>query len=160
MPIPLCGSCRLVPHASALELTEMTDSSTHYYPVGRAIGYFFFGLVLLGFTTLMFAFSFFGFFIIFSFVLAILAVVLGVRAITTRKNYPMHMGPDLLTFFRKGVQVQIRVPDLKRVWFNTSGIDKRVSLALADGSVIDIPVLYGLDELRKKLQKRYGLTAK
>src|SRR5258708_30506799 len=106
----------------------------------------------------MFVFGFIGLFLIFGFVLGIAAITHGIRALTTRKKYPMSMGPELLSFFRKGQEVRIQVQDLKRVWFNTSGIDKRVSLALADGSVIDVPALYGLDELRKKLQKRSGIT--
>ena len=136
------------------------NSTTHYYPVGRAIGYFFLGVVLFSLTTLIFVVGLIGPFFIFGFVLGIAAIAFGIRALITRKKYPMSIGEDRLTFFRKGQEVQIQVRDLKRVWFNTSGIDKRVSLALADGSVMDIPVLYGLDELRKRLQERYGIAAK
>jgi hypothetical protein len=146
-----------VPWADA----EMNNQSTiHYYPVGRAIGFFFFGVVLFCATGAMLVLGLIGVFLVFGFVLGIAAVFLGIRALTTRKKYPMTLEPELLTFFRKGQEVKIQVKDLKKVWFNTSGIDKRVSLGLVDGSVVDVPVLYGLDELRKKLQDRYGVTAK
>jgi hypothetical protein len=139
----------------------MSDNSTaHYYPVGRAIGYLFCGFLLLAIITLMFVFGFIGVFLIFGFGLGITAITLGVRALTTRKKYPMSLEPECLKFFRKGQEVQIPVKNIERIWFNTSGIDKRVSLALKDGSVVDVPVIYGLDELRKKLGDRYGIAAK
>jgi hypothetical protein len=136
------------------------DTTILYYPVGRAIGFFFFGLILLVATAAMLVIGLIGPFVAFGFVLAVFAIVLGIRALTTRKKYPMSMGADVLTFYRKSGEVRIPIQDIKRIWFNRSGIDKRVSLALADGNVIDIPVLYGLEDLRKKLNKRYGIGYK
>ncbi len=138
----------------------MNDATfTHYYPIGRTIGFFLLGSLLLCATILMFVFGFIGVFVVFAFFLSIVATFLGIKDLATRKKYAMSIGPEFLTFFRQGQQVQIQARDLKKIWFNATGLDKRVSVALADGSTIDIPTLYGMDELRKKLQEYYGLGA-
>lgn len=130
---------------------------THYYPIGRTVGFFSLAFLLVCATVLMFVYGFIGVFIIFAFFLCIVATYLGIQTLATRKKYPMSIGPEFLTFFREGKQVQIRAQDLKKIRFNGTGLDKRVSATLADGSTIDIPTLYGMDELRKKLHEYYNL---
>ena len=90
--------------------------------------------------------------------MAFVAISGGLKALATRKRFPMMLSKDHLTFRRKGEQIRIPVSEITRVWYNTRGIDKRVSIALKDGAVIDIPTAYGLDPLRKKIQKHYALT--
>jgi hypothetical protein len=137
-----------------------TTKTTHYYSLGNAIGFFFIGTVLLILSGGMLLSGILSLWAVLACCMAVGSVVFGFQGITKRKKYPMVLDAEHLTFYRKGQQIRIPIQDITRVWYNTKGIDKRVSLALRNGSIEDIPVLYGLDELRKKIQKQYNLPNK
>lgn len=131
--------------------------TTIYYELDRIIVIILFALFLLGVGTGLFLahilWAFGSVFVL----TGLLGVTVGIVAIKQRKKTPMELGDDFLTFFDHTGQVCIPAREITRAWYNDTGIDKKISLALQDGSTVDIPFSYGLDSLLKKIRKRYGL---
>lgn len=128
------------------------------YSISNSIAFVVLGTILLALSGSMLAVGILSLWSLLALVMAFVAIGGGLKALATRKRCPMILSEDQLTFYRKGQQVHVPISEITRVWYNTRGIDKRVSIALKDNSVIDIPTSYGLDPLRKKIQKHYALS--
>jgi hypothetical protein len=129
------------------------------YSISNSIAFVILGILLLALSGSMLVFGIVSLWSLLALVMAVIAIGGGLRALATRKRFPMMLSENQLTFYRKGQQVRVPVSEITRVWYNTRGIDKRVSIALRDTTVIDIPTSYGLDPLREKIQKHYSLSA-
>jgi hypothetical protein len=128
------------------------------YSISNSIAFVILGILLLALSGSMLVFGIVSLWSLLALVMAVIAIGGGLRALATRKRFPMMLSDNQLTFYRKGDQVRVPVSEITRVWYNTRGIDKRVSISLRDTTVIDIPTSYGLDPLRKKIQKHYALS--
>jgi hypothetical protein len=128
------------------------------YSISNSIAFVVLGILLLVLSGSMLVVGIVSLWGLLALVMAVIAIGGGLKALATRKRFPMMLSEDRLTFYRKGEQVRVPVSEITRVWYNTRGIDKRVSISLRDTTVIDIPTSYGLDPLRKKIQKRYALS--
>jgi hypothetical protein len=137
---------------------EMPADSVHRYPMSNSIAFVVLGIFLFALSGSVLALGILSLWSVLALVMAILAIGGGLKALATRKRFPMILSEDQLTFYRKGEQVPVPISEITRVWYNTRGIDKRVSIGLKGCSVIDIPTPYGLDPLRKKIQKHYVLA--
>jgi hypothetical protein len=135
-----------------------SGDTVHHYSISNSIAFVILGIFLLALSGSMLALGILSLWSVLALVMAIVAIGGGVKALATRKRFPMILSEDQMTFYRRGEQVRVPVSEVTRVWYNTRGIDKRVSICLKDGRVIDIPTSYGLDPLRKKIQKRYALA--
>jgi len=142
-----------------VRLMNPTSSDTVVrYSISNSIAFVVLGILLLALSGSMLVVGIVSLWSLLALVMALIAIGGGLKALATRKRFPMMLSEDELTFYRKGEQVRVPVPEITRVWYNTRGIDKRVSISLRDTTVIDIPTAYGLDPLRKKIQKRYALS--
>jgi hypothetical protein len=128
------------------------------YSISNSIAFVVLGILLLALSGSMLVVGVVSLWSLLALVMAVIAIGGGVKALATRKRFPMMLSEDHLTFYRKGEQVRVPVSEITRVWYNTRGIDKRVSISLRDTTVIDIPTSYGLDPLRKTIQKHYALS--
>lgn len=139
-------------------MNSSSGDTVHHYSISNSIAFAVLGIFLLGLSGSMLVLGVLSLWSVLALVMAIAAIGGGLKALATRKRFPMILSEDQLTFYRKGEQVQVPVSEITRVWYNTRGIDKRVSISLKEGAVIDIPTAYGLDPLRKKIQKHYALA--
>jgi hypothetical protein len=128
------------------------------YSISNSIAFVVLGILLLALSGSMLVIGIVSLWSLLALVMAVIAIGGGLKALATRRRFPMILSEDELTFYRKGKQVRVPVSEITRVWYNTRGIDKRVSISLRDTTVVDIPTSYGLDLLRKKIQKRYALS--
>jgi hypothetical protein len=140
------------------KLPETANDVVHRHSISNAIGFVILGIFLLALSGSMLVLGILSLWSVLALVMSIVAIGGGFKALATRKRYPMILSEDRLMFYRKGEQVRVPISEITRVWYNTHGIDKRVSVGLKGGSVVDIPTAYGLDPLRKKIQKRYALA--
>ena len=131
--------------------------TTHYYPVGRGVGYFAFGGLLLVVVVVIALAGSFVWMPLGGLAMALVAMWLGVQSLTNRKKYPMTLSDDQISFYVRKNQVHVPIDEVAAVFYNTTGIDKRASLRKRSGENIDIPVLYGLNDLVKKIGRRYGI---
>ena len=128
------------------------------YSISNSIAFVAFGIILFAISGSMLVVGIVSLWSLLALVMAIVAIGGGLKALATRKRFPMILSEDQLTFYRKGQQVRVPISEITRIWYNTRGIDKRVSIGLKDTSVIDIPTSYGLDPLRKKIQEHYSFS--
>lgn len=126
----------------------------HYYPLSRAIGNIILGAVALFVSILLMRFIGVSILLL---VMAIVALYIGIKGVAKRKKEPMIHEVDKLTFYRRGSVVEVNRENIEKIFYNTKGIDKRVSILTKDQEEIDIPVVYGLAELVKKLNNNLGL---
>ena len=97
----------------------------------------------------------------FSFLLGIMGVIAiysGIIGITKRKKEPMVFEDNILKFYKKGRLVEINRDNIEKVFYNTKGIDKRVTILTKEKKEIDIPTVYGLYPLVRKLNKNLALV--
>jgi hypothetical protein len=91
-------------------------------------------------------------------IMSLIAIYLGVYAIIRRKKEPMKYENNKLTFFKRGSIVEVSKQNIEKIFYNTSGLGKKVTILTKDKNEIHIPVVYGLAELAKKLNKDLNLT--
>ena len=122
---------------------------TIFYPVSRSIGY-----LLIGSFAIYFTFMLMKEFGMMSGLLGIMgcvSVYWGIQGLLMRKKRPLELTANELTYFKGGAKITINRSDIERIWLNTSGIDKRVSIKTKQLNEYDIPVPYGLSALEKRL---------
>ena len=90
--------------------------------------------------------------------MAFVAVIQGIVGLRRRNSRPLVVAEGELAFWRGSKRVVVETGEITRIWYNTKGLDKRVSIALQSGEVIDIPPVYGLAGLAKKLSRHLQLT--
>lgn len=132
---------------------------THYYPLFRSIAYITFGILLIAMCGGLLIAGFLSIWPALALIAGIVWVYLGVRGISERKKHPMLLEDTELSFYDRGKQIIIPGIEIEKVWYNPKGIDKHISLKRKNGEEIDIPVLYGLIELKRKISKRYNLPS-
>jgi len=129
---------------------------THYYPLSRSIGMLIMGVLGLFISVCLIKF-------LISFLLVVMSVValyIGIYGLAKRKKEPMIYDDKVLTFYRKGKLEEVRGDSIEKIFYNTKGIDKRVTILTQDRKEVNIPVVYGLAELVRKLNKNLGLAQK
>ena len=127
----------------------------HYYPLGRSIVMFVIGVIGVVLNIILLKFA-----MIFSFLLGIMALIaiyIGITGISKRKKEPMIFENNLLKFYKRGKLIEVNREGIKKIFYNTKGIDKRVTILTMDGREIDIPTVYGLNPLVKKLNQNLKL---
>ncbi len=119
------------------------------YPTGNSIGYMIFGALLIhlliplwmtiGGTTFLF------------FIMGVYAIYMGFIGFTKRTSQPLEIKDGILSFYKNGKLIQVETKFVDKVWVNRSGFDKRISILHREKGEIDIPMIYGLDSVSKKI---------
>jgi len=128
----------------------------HKMPPVRSIAFFVLGAFGLAFAiALLIHYALFAGLLL---AMACIAIFQGIRGIRQRNTRPLTVADGKLTFWRGAKQVVVETDGITKIWYNTKGIDKRVTIALRSGEEVDIPVVYGLAPLARKLNKHLGLS--
>lgn len=120
-----------------------------FYPVSRSIGYLLIGSFAIYFTFMLM--KEFGMVAGLLGIMGCASVYWGMQGLFMRKKRPLELNADELTYFKGGAKITIKRSDIEKIWMNTTGIDKRVSVKTKQLQEYDIPVPYGLSGLAKKL---------
>ncbi len=126
----------------------------HYYPLGRSIGMLMGGVLGLLISLALVTMGFLSFLLA---IMSVVAVSVGVIGTTKRKRQPMKFEGNALTFYRRSRPVEVPRDAIEKIFYNRSGIDKRVTILTTDKKQIDIPTVYGLKSLARKLNKELDL---
>jgi hypothetical protein len=119
------------------------------YPISRSVGYLLIGAFAIYFTVMLIKHS--GMYAGAAGVMGCVAVYWGIYGLLMRKKRPLELTATELTYFKGAAKITINRADIEKVWLNSSGIDKRVSVKTKQLQEHDIPVPYGLSALAKKL---------
>src|SRR5256885_16845173 len=93
------------------------------YSISNSIAFVVLGIFLLALSGSMLVLGIVSLWSLLALVMALVAIGGGLKALATRKRFPMILSDGQLTFYRKGEQVCIPVSEITRVWYNTRGID-------------------------------------
>jgi hypothetical protein len=88
------------------------------YSVSNSVAFVVLGILLLVLSGSMLVLGIVSLWSLLALVMALVAVGGGLKALATRKRFPMILSDNQLTFYRKREQVLIPVSEITRVWYN------------------------------------------